>query len=185
MEGFRCSCIGCGKKPEFGVTEIWVESEGGMLCEKCWRAEARRYRKPAEKASAAEAEYCCFCSLCKRRPPDPVYKMWIETEKGCLCEKCWKETIGKVLAERIESTLLERKTDKSEPLDVQLACCLLNKKLLFRAIDGLPKGSRLDVSVDNVEIMKSLVKKIIAQKGCIITTVDDRDKISVLTIKKE
>src|SRR3990170_6038285 len=122
MEEFRCSCIGCGKKPEHVATGIWIETEGGMLCESCWR-DAIRSSRAREVGGHSEGEFCCFCALCKRTPPDPEYKMWIETEKGCLCEKCWRETIGKVLAERIESTLLERKTDKSEPLDVQLACC--------------------------------------------------------------
>lgn len=184
MKEFRCSCIGCGRKPEFGVTEIWVESKEGMLCEACWRKSVYEYKGPTISDKAKESEHCCFCSLCKRRPPDPDYKIWIETEKGCLCEKCWKEIIGKLLAERIEPAILEKRFEKSGPLDVQLGCCLLNKKLLNNTLNNLPQGEYLEISVDNVDIMKTLVKKFIAPKGCTIININDKNGTSVLTIKK-
>lgn len=111
--------------------------------------------------------------------------MWIETEKGCLCEKCWKEIIGKLLGERIESTLLEKKSEKSGPLDVQLGCCLLNKKLLTNAINELSPSDSLEISADNIESMKTLIKKFIATKGCIITNVDNNNGTTIITIKKK
>lgn len=155
-----------------------------MLCEACWRKVAYGYKGPASSGKARESEICCFCSLCKRRPPDPNYKMWIETEKGCLCEKCWKETIGGLLAERIESALLEKKAQGSGPLDVQLGCCLLNKKILTNAINELSPGDSLEISADNVDAMKSLIQKYVATRGCIITDINDENGTTILTIKK-
>jgi len=183
MEGFRCSCIGCGRRPQFGATTIWVEVEGGMLCEGCWRASVHSLRRPSEKDTTTE-DYCCFCSLCKRRPPDPDCKVWIETERGCLCERCWKETIGKLLAERIESSILQKKAEETGPVDVQLGCCLLNKKLLSGVINELSPGDSIVISADNVDAMKSLIRRYVVTKGCIITHINDKDGTTLLTIKR-
>lgn len=185
MEEFRCSCTGCGKRPEFGVTEIWVESEGGMLCDSCWKTEIHKARRPSKGSGLSESEFCCFCALCRRTPPDPDYKVWIETEKGCLCEKCWKETMGKLLAEKIESILLEKKRDKSKPIDVQLGCCLLNKKLLVKALDALQDGEQMEIIAENIETMKSLVNKYVENRGCVITGINDENGTCLITVRRQ
>lgn len=180
---FRCSCTGCGRKPAFGESGIWVQTEAGMLCESCWRD--RVSGGGTSQAGADESEFCCFCALCKRTPPDPVYKIWIETEKGCICEKCWKETISAILAGKIESTLLERKPQKSEPLDVQLGCCLLNKKLLVKALDALPQGEELEIIAENTDVMKEMVGMYVRSRGCAITGIQDRNGTCLVTIRRK
>lgn len=184
MKDFRCSCKGCGRTPGFGAAEIWFESEGGMLCEACWKRAVREGGPPPPEEGPKEGEFCCFCALCKRTPPDPEFKIWIETDKGCVCEKCWKETIGSLVAGRIESILLERKPKESEPLDVQLGCCLLNKKLLNKALDALQNGNSVEVLAENSEDMKAHVRKYVEAKGCVIAGVDDRNGTSVITIRR-
>lgn len=155
-----------------------------MLCESCWRAEVQEGRQPQEKSATVESEFCCFCALCKRTPPDPDYKMWIETEKGCLCEKCWRETIGNMLAEKIDSTFLVKIPGRSEPLDVQLGCCLLNKKLLLKALDALLEGQQIEIIAENTETMKYMVKKYVEGRGCIITDITDKNGTCLVTIKR-
>lgn len=183
MKDFHCSCKGCGKRPEFGVTEIWIETESGMLCESCWRTAVQENRRTSEGIVTSESEFCCFCALCKRTPPDPDYKIWIETEKGCLCEKCWKEVIGNLLAERIESAISEKKSERG-PMDVQLGCCLLNKRLLNKALDTLSIGGYLEIIAENSESMKAIVKKYVDAKGCVITGINDNNGTCLITIQK-
>ena len=165
MNDFRCSCTGCGKRPEFNAAGIWIETESGMLCDSCWKEGVRTSRLSPEKSDERAGEFCCFCALCKRTPPDPDYKVWIETEKGCICEKCWKEVIAGILGERIESTLLETRPLSSEPLDVQLGCCLLNKRLLNKALDALPPGEVFKIIAENTKTMKSAVRNTSRQKA--------------------
>ncbi len=183
MKEFRCSCKGCGKTPEFGKTEIWIESEGGMLCESCWRTVVREGRQAPKETGTSEHEFCCFCALCKRMPPDPEYKIWIETDKGCICEKCWRETIGGLLAEKIETALSEKK--ENGPVDVQFGCCQLNKKLLIKTLDALPTGAYLEIIAENSDVMKEMVKKYVEDRGCIITGVDDKNGTCLITIRRQ
>lgn len=112
-EEFRCFCIVCGKAPELKTSELWVETEKGMLCEKCWREpveEVIRKSLPVDKQRAGlmNEEFCCFCVLCGRAPPDPNSRLWLETERGCLCEGCWKEFVKEAVEEKIESLLVEK-----------------------------------------------------------------------------
>ncbi|MCL4476327.1 MAG: hypothetical protein M1508_08905 [Nitrospirae bacterium] len=184
MKEFRCSCTGCGKKPEFASAGIWIETESGMLCDSCWKEAVRISGLSPGKSAEGESEFCCFCALCKRTPPDPDYKMWIGTEKGCICEKCWKEVIAGILGEKIESALLEKKPVSSEPLDVQLGCCLLNKRLLNKALDALLQGEVLKIIAENTETMKSMVEKYAGAKGCTITGITDRNGTCLISIRR-
>ncbi len=185
MTDFRCHCTGCGRKPEFGASGIWFQSESGMLCESCWGVMLRKSAPSQESAGVATGEFCCFCALCKRTPPDPVYKIWIETEKGCICEKCWKETVSVLLAERIESTLIDVVPRKSEPLDVQLGCCLLNKKLLIKALDALGEGEELEIIAENTDVMKEMIDKYVGSKGCVITGITAKNGTCLITISRK
>jgi len=182
LKDFHCSCKGCGKRPEFGVTEIWIETESGMLCESCWRTAVQENGRTSEGIVTSESEFCCFCALCKRTPPDPDYKIWIETENGCLCEKCWKEKIGGLLDEKIESALNEKKG--KGPIDIQLGCCQINKKLLMKALDALSSGEYLDVIAENSDVVKSVVDKYVKDKNCIITDINNENGTCIITIRR-
>lgn len=92
---FHCNCIACGRLPkqEEDALDIWAETPKGMLCEECWKKgmEVLDTSKIQVKEHCDEKEpFCCFCVLCGRAPPDPDIKIWVETERGCLCELCLK-----------------------------------------------------------------------------------------------
>lgn len=181
---FRCSCAGCGRMPEFGSPVIWIEAAEGMLCESCWKEAVRKASPGAGETREGGTEVCCFCAICKRTPPDPVSKIWIETGRGCICEKCWREIIAPFVGEKIESVLAERSPKKSGPLDVQLGCCLLNKRLLNKALDSMQRGEILDIIAENTETMKSMVRRYVEAKGCSITGIVDNNGTCLVTIKK-
>ncbi len=182
MKDFRCSCIGCGKTPEFGKTEIWVEAGSGMLCESCWRAEVSRSRQTPKDTDLSEHEFCCFCALCKRIPPDPEFKIWIETDKGCICEKCWKEAAGSLLFQKTEPASGEKKG--KEPVDVQFGCCQLNKKLLLKALDALAPEEKLEILAENSDVVKEMVQKYAKDKGCTISDINDKNGTCIMTIRR-
>ncbi len=179
---FQCACKGCGKSPEFGKTEIWIQGAGGMLCESCWRATLQKNDVPSTDAASSEHEFCCFCAICKRTPPDPEYKIWIETDKGCLCEKCWRETIGNLISQKTESSPGVEKG--KGPVDIQFGCCLINKKLLIKTLDALPSGEYVLVIAENSDAVKSTVNKYVKDKGCTITEINDQNGTSIITIRR-
>jgi TusA-related sulfurtransferase len=182
LKDFCCSCKNCGKSPSFSAAEIWIDADGGMLCEACWRNSIQKNIPVPEQISGSESGFCCFCALCKRTPPDADCKIWIETDKGCICEKCWKETISSILAEKIESSAAQRKGD--EPLDIQFGCCQINKKLLNRALDDLKSGASIDIIAENADVVKLMARKYIEVKGCTITAITDINGTCIISVKR-
>jgi len=111
-EEFRCSCISCGRLPkqEEGVLSLWVESAKGMLCEDCLRRGIDTLdasKLMPGKGIPEKEEFCCFCVLCGRSPPDPAIRIWVETEWGCLCATCLRRVIGEGIGREIEKMLEE------------------------------------------------------------------------------
>lgn len=184
MKEFRCSCIGCGKTPEFGATGIWMESKAGMLCESCWRSAATEKIFTEPSGAPAEGEFCCYCALCRRIPPDPEYKIWIETENGCICEKCWKELAGKLLAEKAGSTAAVAEKEGGL-IDIQFGCCLINKKLLIKSLGALTEGADLNLLAENSDSVKSTARKYIEDNGCKIVSIEDKNGTSIIRARKE
>ena len=183
MKDFRCSCIGCGKTPEFGATGIWMESSTGMLCESCWRAAALEKTFIESGNAPAEGEFCCYCALCRRTPPDPEYKLWIETDSGCICEKCWKELAGKLLAEKAGSTAAAE--GKEGLIDIQFGCCLINKKLLIKSLSALAEGADLNLMAENSDSLKSTARKYIEGNGCKIVSIEDKNGTCIIKVRRE
>ena len=182
MTEFSCSCAGCGRQPDFGKTGIWVESDRGMLCEECWRGLVGKTSSPAKESgeSPSEHEFCCFCALCKRTPPDPEYKIWIETASGCLCEKCWKEAAAALINSRAKNEVPK----ENEAVDIQFGCCLINKKLLLKVLDALPSGGTADVIAENSDVVKSTVGKYVKDKGCKIESIEDKNGTCIIRITR-
>lgn len=97
-DGFHCNCISCGESPkqDRGVLNIWIEIPEGFLCEKCWKKRIDTINASdisVKKQHESSIISCCFCILCGKTPPDPEVKIWVETQRGCLCEMCLKRIV--------------------------------------------------------------------------------------------
>jgi hypothetical protein len=75
--------------------------------------------------------------------------------------------------------------NRKEPLDVQFGCCLINKKLLLKALDALPKGGRMDLLAENSDVMKQTAGKYIDDKGCVITGIKDENGTCIITVMRK
>jgi TusA-related sulfurtransferase len=139
-------------------------------------------RRLPEGGIQPEGGFCCFCAVCGRRPPDPDSKIWIETEGGCICQRCFNDAIGRLLEGKEQSSAKQGKT--GGPVDVQFGCCQLNKKLLNKTLDSLKEGGHLEIIAENTETMHAIVKKYVEAKGCTITGIKDENGTCLIKIMR-
>jgi hypothetical protein len=93
-----------------GALGLWAATPTGMLCEACWKKAtdmADISRIKTETRVRQGEEFCCFCVLCGRVPPDPWVWVWVETERGCLCGACLKKVIPAGVEIEIQKLLQE------------------------------------------------------------------------------
>ena len=81
--------------------------------------------------------------------------------------------------------MLSREKRMKDNVDVRLACCVLNKKLLLKHIEEMTLHDTLRVVSENNESMKEQMRKFTEKYSCHIVGTEDSDDISYITIKKK
>jgi TusA-related sulfurtransferase len=73
----------------------------------------------------------------------------------------------------------------SETIDIRLACCVVNKKVLTKHIEKMTQHSKLKLISENNDSMKEQIEKLIEKYGCHIFATEDHGDISHVIIKRD
>jgi TusA-related sulfurtransferase len=71
-----------------------------------------------------------------------------------------------------------------DAIDVRLACCVVNRKVLIKHIDQMACHDELRLISEDNDSMKTQIRKLAEKYNCRIFNVDDRDDVSYITIMK-
>ena len=77
---------------------------------------------------------------------------------------------------------LKRK-NMNDAIDVRVACCVLNKKIILKHIEKMTLNDKLRLISENNESMKEQIKKLTDKYNCYISDIEDHDELSYITIK--
>ena len=72
----------------------------------------------------------------------------------------------------------------SDPIDIRLACCVLNKRILIKHIEKMTQHDKLRLISENNESMKEQIEKLSDKYNCHIIDTEDLGDISHITIKR-
>jgi len=72
----------------------------------------------------------------------------------------------------------------SDTIDIRLACCVVNKKILVKHIEKMTQHDKLRLISENNESMKEQIKKLTERYGCHIFDTEDLGDISHITIQR-
>jgi len=71
-----------------------------------------------------------------------------------------------------------------DPIDIRLACCVLNKKILIKHIGKMTQHDKLRLISENNESMKEQIKKLTDKYDCHVIETEDLGDLSHVTIKR-
>lgn len=69
-------------------------------------------------------------------------------------------------------------------IDVRLACCVLNTKLLLKELKELSSGEEIELIAENTESMKSAIRKFAEAESCKIIDVVDENSVALVTVQR-
>jgi TusA-related sulfurtransferase len=72
----------------------------------------------------------------------------------------------------------------SDPIDIRLACCVVNKKILIKNIEKMTQHDTLRLISENNESMKEQIERLTVKYNCHIIDTEDLGNISHITIKR-
>lgn len=71
----------------------------------------------------------------------------------------------------------------NDAIDIRLACCVLNKKILIKHIEKMTQHDELKLVSENNESMKEQIEKLTDKYNCHISGTEDHGDLSYITIK--
>ena len=72
----------------------------------------------------------------------------------------------------------------TEAIDIRLACCVVNKKILVKHIEKMTQHDQLRLISENNDSMKEQIEKLTERYNCHIYDTEDLGDISHITIKR-
>jgi hypothetical protein len=72
----------------------------------------------------------------------------------------------------------------SDPVDIRLACCVVDKKILIKHIEKMTQDSKVRLVSENNDSMKEQIGKLIERYNCHILDIEDLGSISHVIIKR-
>lgn len=72
----------------------------------------------------------------------------------------------------------------AEPINMMLACCVLNRKRLISELKKLPSGGMLEFTVELTGDIREYIQKILEEENCRLLEVNDENGTTLMIVEK-